>query len=63
MTTSVGSQWGTIQQAAEAYQVSQKTIRRWISAGIIDARRVGPRLIRVDLASAIGNARELAVVA
>ncbi|WP_426319927.1 helix-turn-helix domain-containing protein [Microbacterium sp. E-13] len=57
------SQWGTIQQAAIAYGVTEKTIRRWISSGVIEARRVGPRLIRVNLESAINNARPLAVVA
>ena len=43
--------WGTIQQAADRKQVSAKTIRRYIAQGLILAERVGPRLIRVDLAS------------
>lgn len=45
------SNWGTVQDAADRKKVSRKTIRRWISEGRIDAERVGPRLIRVDLDS------------
>lgn len=41
----------TLAQAALHFQVSTKTIRRWISLGLIKAERVGPRLIRVDLES------------
>lgn len=41
----------TIAQAAEHANVSTKTIRRWISQGLVEAERVGPRLIRVNLAS------------
>ncbi len=39
----------SIPQSAEYVGVSTKTIRRWISAGIITGYRAGPRLIRVDL--------------
>lgn len=39
----------TIAQAAEEYGVSAKTIRRYISAGRIEAYRFGPKLIRLDL--------------
>ncbi len=42
-------EWGTIQQAADKYQVSAKTIRRYISGGLVQAERFGPRLIRVNL--------------
>ena len=44
-------EWGTIQTAADRYQVSTKTIRRMITAGLIAAERFGPRLIRVNLNS------------
>lgn len=47
MTTSV-VQWPTIAQTADLLQTSTKTIRRRIADGTIDARRVGPRLIRVN---------------
>ena len=38
----------TIQQAAEAKNLSTKTIRRYIASGRLTAYRVGPRAIRVD---------------
>ena len=38
----------TMQEAAETYGVSTKTIRRYISTGLLSAYRVGPRLIRLD---------------
>jgi excisionase family DNA binding protein len=38
----------TISEAADYLNVSGKTIRRWISAGLIEAERLGPRLIRVN---------------
>ncbi|WP_314431870.1 helix-turn-helix domain-containing protein [Microbacterium lacticum] len=37
----------SIEQAAEALGVSARTVRRRISDGTLEARRVGPRLIRV----------------
>ena len=43
--------WVTIAEAADALSVSIKTIRRRIADGSLDARRIGPRLIRVNLAS------------
>ena len=45
------TEWVTIQQAADRYQVSTKTVRRYITRGLIEAERFGPRLIRVDLNS------------
>jgi excisionase family DNA binding protein len=39
----------SVDGAAEYAGVSTKTIRRWISAGIITGYRMGPRLIRIDL--------------
>ncbi|WP_286278796.1 helix-turn-helix domain-containing protein [Naasia aerilata] len=41
----------SVQDAANRLAVSTKTIRRWIASGDLDARRVGPRLIRIDAAS------------
>ncbi len=43
--------WVPIEQASEHYSLSRDTIRRMISRGEIEARRFGPRLIRVNLAS------------
>lgn len=51
LSISISPEWGTIQDAAGRYQVSTKTIRRWIAQGLVEAERFGPRLIRVDLAS------------
>lgn len=44
-------EWGSIAAAAQRKNVSTKTIRRYIAAGLIRAERIGPRLIRVDLQS------------
>lgn len=44
--------WLSLDQAAEVCGVSTKTVRRWISAGILPAYRLGPRVLRV-------NARDL----
>ena len=55
MQTVKSPEWGTIQQAADRYQVSTKTIRRYITQGIIEAERFGPRLIRVNLSSIQGR--------
>lgn len=44
-------QWVTIAMAAELLKVSTKTVRRRIYDGTLPARRIGPRLIRVKLAT------------
>jgi len=41
------SDWLTPKQYAERYQISVKTVRRWIASGHVDAKRYGPRLIRI----------------
>jgi len=41
---------GSIADAAELAGVNPKTIRRRIADGTLNGYRVGPRLIRVDLA-------------
>lgn len=51
MTDSPTTQWLTVRQSAETYGLSQKTIRRRIADGTLLARRVGPRLIRINIAS------------
>lgn len=54
------SAWGSIDEAAVHLGVSTKTIRRMIARNEIEAKRFGPRLIRVNLDS-IGKAgRDLA---
>jgi excisionase family DNA binding protein len=39
----------SIAAAADHYDLSRQTVRRWIASGKITGYRVGPRLIRVDL--------------
>ncbi len=39
-----------LQEAAERCDVSYRSIRRWIAAGRLNAVRVGPRLLKVDVA-------------
>ena len=51
LSISVSPEWGTIKNAADRKKVSTKTIRRYISQGLIEAERFGPRLIRVNLTS------------
>ncbi len=49
MTTQATPRWGTPRQAAEALQVSTKTIHRMIARGEIPARRFSASIVRVDL--------------
>ncbi|WNV89019.1 helix-turn-helix domain-containing protein [Umezawaea sp. Da 62-37] len=39
----------SIAVAAEYADVSTRSIRRWISAGLLTGYRVGPRLVKIDL--------------
>jgi excisionase family DNA binding protein len=59
--TPPASRWVTIPDAAAHVGVSVKTIRRRISDGSLVAKRFGPRLIRVDLASVESLGEPLAV--
>lgn len=34
-------------QAAERLRVSERTVRRYGKAGLLDERRIGPKLVRV----------------
>lgn len=40
----------TIAETAERLKCSTKTVRRWIADGRLTAYRVGPKMLRVDLA-------------
>ena len=53
----------TIVEAAEAFGVHPKTVRRWIAAGRLPAYRVGPKLLRVNAADVAALARPLATAA
>jgi excisionase family DNA binding protein len=39
----------SVEDAASYANVSTRTVRRWISQGLIPGYRVGPRLVKVDL--------------
>jgi len=41
---------GSVADAAAYADVSSRTIRRWIATGRLPGYRVGPRLVKVDLA-------------
>lgn len=43
------SRWGTVREAAEIMGLHTMTIRRYIKAGDLPARRKGVKLIEVDL--------------
>ena len=45
------AEWGTLQEAAARRTVSVRTMRRYITQGLVQAERFGPRLIRVNLTS------------
>jgi excisionase family DNA binding protein len=38
----------TVQEVADMYAVSQKTVRNWIKEGKLEAVRIGGRLIRIE---------------
>jgi excisionase family DNA binding protein len=40
----------SLQEAAERRDCSERTIRRYIATGLLTGYRMGPRLIRVDVA-------------
>ncbi|MGM1016772.1 MAG: helix-turn-helix domain-containing protein [Actinomycetota bacterium] len=50
-TKNVTPNWASIREAAAHYGVHRDTIRRLIVSGELYAKRIGPRLIRVDLNS------------
>ncbi|MEV8171069.1 helix-turn-helix domain-containing protein [Microbacterium sp. NPDC077486] len=58
-TDALAPRWGTIDDGAHEFKVSPDTIRRMITRGEIEAKRFGPRLIRVNLASIEAAGRPL----
>jgi excisionase family DNA binding protein len=38
----------TIQEVAQLYAVTERTVRNWIYEGKLEARRVGGRVIRIE---------------
>lgn len=51
--------YATTAEVADRLQVSTRTIRRYIADGTLKAVRIGPRLVRVDVASVDALARPL----
>lgn len=51
--------WGTVSEAALYMGVSTKTIRRRITDGTVEAKKFGPRLIRVNMSSLEKSGRPL----
>lgn len=51
--------WGTMEDAAAEIRVDKATIRRMITRGEIEAKRFGPRLIRVNISSLLRAGRDL----
>jgi len=49
MPETAPSRWGTVREAAQELGVHTMTIRRYIKAGELPARRIGVKLIQVDL--------------
>ena len=50
-TSSEGPRWVSIPDAADLLGVSVKTVRRMIARGDLEAKRLGPRLIRINAAT------------
>lgn len=46
-----GVEFLTAEEVARVLRVATKTVRRWINAGRLVARRIGPNTVRVDAAS------------
>lgn len=49
----------TLAEAAESLTLDEKTIRRYISSGMLTGYRIGPRVIRVDAAEVEALARPI----
>jgi len=61
MSTTPAPDWITLREAAERLQISEKSTRRWIAEGRLQAVRIGPRMIRVDAASIAALGKPLTV--
>lgn len=46
-----GIEFFTVEEVARILRVAPKTVRRWINAGRLVARRIGPNTVRVDATS------------
>jgi excisionase family DNA binding protein len=51
--------WVSIRQTADHLGLHDRTVRRYISRGLLKARRIGPRLIRVERESLLSLGRRI----
>jgi len=63
ITRNVTRRLASIAEAAEHIGTSERTVRRYIAAGRLAGYRVGPRLIRVDLAQLDAMLRQIPTAA
>ena len=45
-TADTDGPWYTVRDVADQFRVSERTVRRWIATGLLDAKRVG-RCVRI----------------
>jgi excisionase family DNA binding protein len=43
------ARWVSVRDAAAELGVAEWTVRRWVHAGRVPGKRIGPRLLRVDM--------------
>ncbi len=46
----------TIQEAAKTVSVTERTVRNWISSGLLTGYRFGPKIIRINRTELLGLA-------
>ncbi len=51
--------WVTVRELAEYWLVSQRHVRQQVAAGVLEGIRLGPRLHRISVASALALERGL----
>lgn len=49
----------TLAQAADQLALDERTIRRYVAAGLLTGYRIGPRALRLDAAEVEGLARPI----
>lgn len=49
-TVAASRRLARLETVAETYDVAVRTVRAWVSSGLITGYKVGPRAVRVDLA-------------
>lgn len=49
-TVRSGRKWLTQDEAADYLKITSRTVRRMVATGQLPAYRLGPRLLRIDLA-------------